>query len=396
VFSSSKDKDNSDPEEGVGAAISLPNVLPIPGFLVAALMDADMTDAGILCLAAIDAIRKRTREAGVDPASSTAAQKAAYLPIWIWNHATVRAKVPPGHAKGVGTSIAVSQRADLWTSGVHRHYVQPTSRGSNAQMSPLIREAASQGVDAVGADVWTNLANALTLQAASKGPTTTVAKKGFGAFPVTTPQMILFASERDEAGSARSAPVDTFTEIFGLTNAAYVAQHLHIHLKTRLGLDVLLPSGFCSAIRMASFIATTSNRPEAFSLFSCGPQPLDKKSLTGSSDEVESADNLMRMQLKVADSTTGLLDKDIKRLTLVRHVMPRNVRAPAELFANMAGVVELIFGPAAPVTTILGLWVHCLTRTCGGTVANLRPLAFQDVTAPVVWVGLSNGAFNSI
>jgi hypothetical protein len=37
--------------------------------------------------------------------------------------------------------------------------------------------------------------------------------------------MILFASERDEAGSARSAPVDTYTEILGLTNAAYVAQH---------------------------------------------------------------------------------------------------------------------------------------------------------------------------
>ena len=58
-------------------------------------------------------------------------------------------------------------------------------------------------------------------------------------------------------------------EILGLSNAAYrVAQHLHHHLKTRLGLDVLLPSSFCSAIRMASFIATTNeDRPESFSLF---------------------------------------------------------------------------------------------------------------------------------
>jgi hypothetical protein len=36
-------------------------------------MDAYTTDAGILCLVAIDAIRKRAREAGVDPADSTAA-----------------------------------------------------------------------------------------------------------------------------------------------------------------------------------------------------------------------------------------------------------------------------------------------------------------------------------
>jgi hypothetical protein len=166
LFSSSEDDDDFDPEDGVGAAISLPNVLPIPGFLVAALMDAyTTTDAGFLCLAAIDAIKKRARVAGVDPASSTAAQKAAFVPIWIWNHATERAKVPPGRAKGgVGTSITVSQRADLWASGVHRLYLQPTSSGVNAQMSPSIRDAAP-------------LANALALQAASKGPTTTVAKK---------------------------------------------------------------------------------------------------------------------------------------------------------------------------------------------------------------------------
>ena len=77
-------------------------VLPLPGFLVAAIMDAYITDAGILCLVAIYAIRKRAGEAGVDPAESTTAQKAAYAPVWIWNHATEQAKVLPGCAKGVG------------------------------------------------------------------------------------------------------------------------------------------------------------------------------------------------------------------------------------------------------------------------------------------------------
>jgi hypothetical protein len=88
------------------------------------------------------------------------------------------------------------------------------------------------------------------------------------------------------------------------------------------------------------------------------------------------------MQLKVADSTTGLSDKDIKKLMLVRHVVPCNFCALAELFANMVGVMELIFGSTAHVTMMLSLWVHFLTRTGGATVANLRRLAFQDVTAP--------------
>ena len=88
MFSDSDvDDDNINPEAGVGAAIALPNVLPLPGFLVAALMKAFTTDAGELCLKAIDAIRKRARADGHDPVESPATQKAAYVPIWIWNHA---------------------------------------------------------------------------------------------------------------------------------------------------------------------------------------------------------------------------------------------------------------------------------------------------------------------
>jgi hypothetical protein len=91
--------------------------------------------------------------------------------------------------------------------------------------------------------------------------------------------MIQFASERDETGSARFAPVDTYTEILGLTNAAYLAQQLHHHLKSRLGLVVLLSFDFCSAVRMASFISTTNDRPEAFSSFSCAPPAVGQEGL---------------------------------------------------------------------------------------------------------------------
>jgi hypothetical protein len=200
------------------------------------------------------------------------------------------------------------------------------------------------------AEVWTNLANAFALQATDRAAASAPAtKKGFEAFPVTTQQMILFASERTAEGLVRDAPVDTYTEVLGLLNAAYVAPHLHHHLKTRLGLDVLLPSGFCSAIRMASFANSLSDRPEAFSLFACGPQPLANRA--GATTDDDTADKLMRMQLKVADSTTRLSDKDVKRLTLVKHTVPRDFRELAGLLENFAGVTELVFGQLSPLTT---------------------------------------------
>ena len=79
---------------------------------------------------------------------------------------------------------------------------------------------------------------------------------------------------------------------------------------------------------------------------------------------------------------TELSDKDIKKLTLVRHIASCDFRELAGLFENMAGVTELVFGSASPLTTMLTSWVHFLTRTGGTTVANLRRLAFNDVTAP--------------
>ena len=79
LFSDS-DEDNDDdinPEVGVGTAIALPNVLPLPGFLVATLMKVYTSDAGELCLEAIDAIRKKARADGQNPVESPAVQKAA-------------------------------------------------------------------------------------------------------------------------------------------------------------------------------------------------------------------------------------------------------------------------------------------------------------------------------
>jgi hypothetical protein len=40
LFSSSEDDDDFDPDKGEGGEKALPSVLPLPGFLVSALMDA--------------------------------------------------------------------------------------------------------------------------------------------------------------------------------------------------------------------------------------------------------------------------------------------------------------------------------------------------------------------
>ncbi|KAI2492527.1 hypothetical protein MHU86_22009 [Fragilaria crotonensis] len=370
--------ENDDPSITVlHSRITVPNILPVPAFIFAAIMEAYTTDAAKLCLAAILAINARARLAGENPRQSQTARRAAYVARWLWNVATSSTKERLGHTAGIVTGQVLNPRADVWSRDTHLRHL--------ATRATVARTAGeSSAGEPTSNEAWTNLANALALQVAERSNVApSVAKKGgFEAFPVTTQQMILFATQRTESGEAATGPVDTYTEILELANAAYVAQHLHHHLKTRLGLDVWLPSGFCSAVRTASFISTSVDRPEAFSLFACGPQPLTKKSSAGMDDGNDNADELMRMQLKITDSTTGLTDKDVKRLTQVRHTVPRDFRELAGLLENMAGVSELVFGTRSPITTMLTAWVHFLTKTGGTTVAHLRQLASVDGTAP--------------
>lgn len=383
------DEDDDDDEEGhddesdgveevlVQTPAKIPNLLPLPGFLVAALMEAYSTDATTLCLTAIAAINARAGQAGEDPSSSLLASRASYVAAWLWNLATKRTRAQGlGAVAGAKVEPAMNPRADAWARDIHAKYL---TAQQNARSSPSLgTEGATTGL--VGADVWTNLANALALQATDRAVVSSaVARKGFDAFPVTTQQMILFASERDEDAAARSKPVDTYVEILGLANAAYVAQHLHHHLRSRLRLDVHLPAGFCSAVRMAAFIASASDRPDAFSLFACAPQPLSSKS---ASEESDPQDDLMRMQLKIADSTTGLSDKDVKKLTIVKHSVPKSFGDLAHMCENMAGVTELVFGLRSPVTTMLRSWVRFLSNSGGMTIAGLRQLAHADPSSP--------------
>ncbi len=205
------------------------------------------------------------------------------------------------------TGPVLNTREDVWSRDTHLQYLATRAAGARATDDPL-------GAPTNAA--WTNLPNAMALQVTERASlATTVSKKGdFDAFPATTQQMVLFATQRTEGGEAATAPVANYTEILELANAAYAAQHLHHHLETRLGLDVCwLPSGFCLAVSIALFISTSVNRPEAFSLFACSPQQLlAKKNSVGAGDSNKTAYDLMLLKVKVTNSTTGLSDKDVK------------------------------------------------------------------------------------
>ena len=85
---------------------------------------------------------------------------------------------------------------------------------------------------------------------------------------------------------------------------------------------------------------------------------------------------------EIADSTTGLSDKDVKRLTHLKHVVPRNFHELSLLMKNLAGVTALVFGGASPLTSMLNGWVRFLTVSGGSVVSGLRHLAAIDRSAP--------------
>ena len=160
-------------------------MLPIPAFLVAALMRTYASDAATLCLAAIEAIKERAIRAGEDPILSQNASRASYVAVWLWN---VARRDRTERQKCVQIGPVSNPRADEWSRSGHLRY--------------LAERAAPAGPPAVAAansEVWTNLANALALQATdrsgSNATNATSKKQGFDAFPVTTQRLILVASE---------------------------------------------------------------------------------------------------------------------------------------------------------------------------------------------------------
>jgi hypothetical protein len=274
---------------------------------------------------------------------------------------------------GVVTAPPYCQRSAGWTRTTHEKFLAVKSRS-------LLNTDEHLSTPGRSDEVFRNLSTILEQQATVATTPPPRAKTGFDSFPPTTERMILFISERGADGEKPIAPVSSFAELLSLSNVAYVQNHIHNFLRNTKGRDALIPMGLCAAIRTASFIADVSDRPGAFSLFCCGPQALDQ-STAGSRESYDYTNNLVQMQLKTTDSTTGFSEKDIKTTTKLSFTAPRDFHELACLVENMAGIMEILFGFRSPLTDMLYEWRHFLMLSVGSTLATLRQLAHTDGTA---------------
>ena len=170
--------ENADPTKDSGGetGVTIPNMLPVPAFLAVAIMKAYAIDAVSLCLATIEAIKERATRAGEDYKTSANARTTSYV-----------ARDRSDRPNGIRIGPVMNPNADEWSRNCHLKFLAQRV----AAQAPTVTEPNSE--------VWTNLANALSLQAADRSRyATTPTKKGFDAFPRTMQRMVLAATEREE------------------------------------------------------------------------------------------------------------------------------------------------------------------------------------------------------
>ncbi len=363
-------EDNEDEVTVVG--FTMTNTVPVLGFLTVAFMEMYERDPLELCLLAVDAIKKR---AAAEPDKRRAlrlSEAAAYVPQWLLSVAiNMICDTKPDHY-GVATAPSFCRRSAEWTRTTHEKFLAVKSR-------LLLKTDEQPSTPGRSDEVFRNLSTILERQA-TVATTLPPAKTGFDSFPPATKRMILFISERGADREKPTAPVSSFAKLLSVSNVAYVQNHIHNFLRHTKGRDALIPLWLCAAIRTALFIADVSDRPGAFSLFCCGPQALDR-STAGSRESYDYTNNLVQMQLKTTDTTTGFSDKDIKTMTKLSFTAPRDFHELARLVENMAGITEILFGFRSPLTDMLYEWRHFLTLSVGSTLATLRQLAHTDRTA---------------
>ena len=368
------DADADDTEDVTVVGFTMKPTVPVPAFIAAAIMESYVTDPEELALLIVRTIKQRASEDPDPDRASRFAEAASYVPRWVLCVAASTRSTHGPTKWGVAASSAYSRRADDWAKVLHMKYLAVKAKS-------LIQSDDQSETPGRANDAIRNLSSLLERQVASAvASSPQIPKTGFDSFPPSTKRMILFVSEKDALGRTPTRPVQTFADILALSNVAYVQNHIHHFLRNTKGRDAFIPMGFCAAIRTASFLADASDRPGAFSLFCCGPQTLARSNATGK-DALDHASNLVQMQLKTTDTTTGFSDKDIKSMTKLNFTIPRDFHELARLLENMAGVAELLFGPRSPLTHMLDEWCRFLTRAVGSTLATLRQLAHEDNSA---------------
>ena len=108
-------------------------MVPLPGFMTAALMDAKSMDAETLCLAAIKCINNRMAEDPNPVRAKVYAELYAYVPQWLWMLSCI-----PWFSdqEDLLHTVSVSycddcEKAVQWSAAVHRRDVTHSTRHDN-------------------------------------------------------------------------------------------------------------------------------------------------------------------------------------------------------------------------------------------------------------------------
>jgi hypothetical protein len=154
--------------------------------------------------------------------------------------------------------------------------------------------------------------------------------------------------------------------LLALSNVAYVQNHIHNFLRNTRGGT---PSSQWNCVpqsgqRLLSRMCRIDRVPSvcSFVVHRCWTS---RQQAAGNHNNY--TNNLVQMQLKTTDTTTGFSDKDIKTMTKLSFTAPRDFHELARLVENMAGITEILFGARSPLADMLYEWGHFLTRAVGLT-----------------------------
>ena len=371
--------DDSDDEVTV-MGVTIPNTIPVPGFIVAVIIDSYETDPAALILLTINAIKHRLRQDGDPVRSQTRGNLAAYVIQWLFGLTVIQTRNQGDRTKytGIATKAAYSKRPREWSSDVHKHYLAVKARSLLPQSTP--QDNSNRGRD----NAIRSLAQVLEQQAvAAKTPADTppTKPKGFDALPSATQKMILHATQKDAHRRTAAQPTEDLKGMLTMPNVSHIVTHLYNFLRNKRGFAVRFPTGFCTAIRNGTFLEDFNDAPGAMSIFCFGPQFTSQTTNNTAGDDPEAI--AQQMQLKLNETTSGLSDKDIKTMTKLVYTVPSDFKDLADICQVMAGVHELIFGAASPLAEMLSDWFLYITGgngNGGNTVGQLQSMAAADPT----------------
>ena len=118
--------DESDDEDEVMVmGVTIPNTIPVPGFIVAEIIDKYDTNPAVLLLRTANAIKHRARIDGDPAQAKIRADLASYVVRWLFGLTALKLKLQEDQTRntGVATMAAYSRRSREWSSSIHRKYL---------------------------------------------------------------------------------------------------------------------------------------------------------------------------------------------------------------------------------------------------------------------------------